>query len=101
MRLVHHHRPKAALEQMARPTEASVDGPDVATVRFGKGRPYPVRVRRRHNQVDVTGHQAIGPDRCAGAPSRWGDQTAVKAIVVGLEKRRLAPIAALGDMVGR
>ena len=36
MRLVHHHRPKATLEQMARPPEASVDGHGVAPVRFGK-----------------------------------------------------------------
>jgi hypothetical protein len=48
LRLVHHHRPKATLEQMARPPEASVDGSGVAPVRFGKRRPQPVRVRRRH-----------------------------------------------------
>jgi hypothetical protein len=55
MRLVHHHRAKATLEQMARLPEASVDGPGVAPVRFGKGRPQPVRVRRRHDQADVFG----------------------------------------------
>jgi len=51
--------------------------------------------------VDVIGHQAIGPDCCAGAPRRHGDQSPIKAIVVGLEKHRLAPIAALGDMMGQ
>jgi hypothetical protein len=30
---------------------------------------------------------------------RRGDQPAMEAIVVGLEKHRLAPITALGDMV--
>jgi hypothetical protein len=48
MRLVHHHRPKATLEEMAYPPEASVDRSGVAPVRFGKGRPQPVRVRWRH-----------------------------------------------------
>ena len=48
MRLVHHHRAKANLEQMARPAEPSVDGLGAAPVRFGEGRPQPVRVRRRH-----------------------------------------------------
>ena len=43
MRLVHHHRAKAALEQMARPPEPSVDRPGVAPVRFGKGCPQPIR----------------------------------------------------------
>jgi hypothetical protein len=32
MQLVHHHRVKATLEQMARPPEPSVDGPGVAPV---------------------------------------------------------------------
>jgi len=70
MRLVHHHRAKAPLEQMARPAEASVDGPGVAPVRFGKGRSQPVHVRGRRDQADVIGHQAIGPNCCAGAPRR-------------------------------
>ena len=47
-RMRHHHRAKAALEQMACPPEASVDGPGVARVRFGKGCPQPIRVRPRH-----------------------------------------------------
>jgi hypothetical protein len=51
-------------------------------------------------QVDVIGHQAVGPDCCAGARCR-GDQSPIQAIVVRLEKHRLAPITALGDMVGR
>jgi hypothetical protein len=33
------------------------------------------------------------------APRRRGDQPAIAATVVGLEKHGLAPIAALGDMV--
>jgi hypothetical protein len=48
--------------------------------------------------VDAIGHQAIGPD-CTGAPRCRGDQSPIKAIVVGLEKHRLAPITALADMV--
>ena len=58
MRLVHHYRPKAALEQMARPPEASVDGPGIAPMRFGKGRPQPVRVRRCDDQVDTGATQS-------------------------------------------
>jgi hypothetical protein len=50
--------------------------------------------------VGTIGHQAIGADCCAGAPSCGGDRSPAEAIVVGLEKHRLAPITALGDMVG-
>ena len=46
----------------------------------------------------MIGHQAIGPDCGTGAPRR-GDQSPIEAIVVGLEKHRLAPITALRDMV--
>jgi hypothetical protein len=35
-----------------------------------------------------------------GLLRRRGDQPAKETIVVGLEKHRLAPIVALGDMVG-
>jgi hypothetical protein len=51
--------------------------------------------------VDVIGHQAIGPNCCAGAPRCRGDQSSIETVVVGLEKHRLAPITALRDMVGQ
>jgi len=86
---------------MARPPEPSVDGRGVAPVRFGKSCSQPIRARRGYDQVDVIGHQTIGPDCCPGAARCRGDQSPVEAIVVRLEKHRLAPIAALGDMVGQ
>jgi hypothetical protein len=51
--------------------------------------------------VDVIGHQTTCPDCCAGAPRCCGDQTPIEGIVVGVEKHGLAPITALGDMVGQ
>jgi hypothetical protein len=84
---------------MARPVEPRVDGPGVAPVRFGKGGPQPILVRRRQDQVDMIGHQAISPDLRIGATRRRRDQTAVKPIILGPEEHRLAAIAALGDMV--
>lgn len=46
----------------------------------------------------MIGHQAVGPDGGTGAPRCRGDETAIKAIIVGRENHRLAPIAALGNM---
>ena len=43
--------------------------------------------------------QAIGPDLGAGAPRRLADQTTVEPIIRGAKEHRLAPIAALGDVV--
>jgi hypothetical protein len=47
MRLVHHHRAEATMEKIAGPAEPRVDGPGVAAVRFAKGPPQPIPVRRR------------------------------------------------------
>ena len=44
----------------------------------------------------MVGHQAIGPD---GAARCRADQSPIEVIIVGLEKHRLAPIAALADLV--
>jgi hypothetical protein len=62
---------------MARPLEPSVDGTGVTAVRFREGRPQPIVVGRRHDQVDMIGHQAISPDLRAGTPRRRRDQLAV------------------------
>ena len=55
VRLVHHHRAAATLEKMAGLAEPPVDCPGVAAVRFAKGLPQPIPVRRRHDQMDMIG----------------------------------------------
>src|SRR6266436_1787180 len=84
---------------MARPVEPRVDRPGVAPVRFGKGRPQPVLVGRRHDRVDLIGHQAMSPDLRIDATCRRRDQTAVEPIILGSEEHRLTAIAALGNMM--
>ena len=79
--------PKATLEQMARPSEASADGPGVAPVRFVKVARNPsvsggVTPNGHDWQVDVIGHQAIGPESCAGSARCRGDQSLIETIVV-------------------
>jgi hypothetical protein len=49
--------------------------------------------------MDMVGHQAMGPDLCAGAPRRRRDQAAVKLIILGAEEHRLAAMTTLGDMM--
>jgi len=105
MPLVHYHRPKATLDQMARPPEPSIDRPGVAPGASPKiARDPSASVggtpSGHDRQVDVIGHQAIVPDCCAGAPRCRGDQSPIEALVVGLEKHEFAPITALGDIVG-
>jgi hypothetical protein len=47
----------------------------------------------------MIGHQTISPDLSSRAARSRRDQAAVKPIILGREKHRLAAIAALGDMV--
>jgi len=45
-----------ALEEMAGPPGAPIDGAGIATMRLGEGRPQALRIARRHDEVDMTGH---------------------------------------------
>jgi hypothetical protein len=53
----------------------------IYSMNLGKGRPQPILVRCRHDQVDMVGHQAISPDLGVRASRRCGDQAAVKAVI--------------------
>jgi len=79
--------------------EPGVDGSGVAAVRLGKGRPQPILIRSRHDQVDMVGHQTISPNLGVRASRRRGDQAAVKAVILRPEEHRLAAIAALSDVM--
>jgi hypothetical protein len=52
-----------------------------------------------HN-VDVVGHQAIGPHFRLRAIGGAGEQIEIERIVSLLEECRLPPVAALGNVVG-
>ena len=60
--LVHRHGTEPALPQMARPAVAGIDEAGVAAMGIREGAPQPVLVGRHDDQVDVVGHEAIGPD---------------------------------------
>jgi hypothetical protein len=47
--------------------------------------------------MDMIGHQAMGPDLCAGGLRRRRDQAPVKLIILGSEEHRLAVISTLGE----
>jgi hypothetical protein len=59
-----------------------------------------LRRRRRENETDVIGREAIGAAGDAIGPAALGEEIAIECVVLGLEKDRLAPIAALSDVMG-
>ena len=57
------------------------------------------RVRHQH-EVDVVGHQAIGPYLDRGLAAALGQEIAIEGVVGRFEEDLLAPIAALRHMMG-
>jgi hypothetical protein len=51
--------------------------------------------------MHVIGHQAVGPHFNARPASGIGEQIKVQRIIAVLKESLLAPIAALGDVVGQ
>lgn len=99
VRLVERHRTEAALPEGAAPALALIDLPGVAAMRWAERGGETVGTARDEEKVDVVRHQAPGPDRGPGpraAVPQKGDIAGV--IGVGVEGR-LAPRAALGDVV--
>jgi hypothetical protein len=71
----------------------------ISSMRFGEGRAQAIRRRWRHDEVDVVGHQAIGPDLRLGPSRRAGDQVKISQLVIVAKEHRLPPVATLGHVV--
>jgi hypothetical protein len=78
-----------------------VDEARIAPVRVGERAPQSIRVGRHDDDMNVVGHEAIGPDLGSGPGHRFGQQLAIQDIIAILEEGLLAPVTALGDVVGQ
>ena len=83
------------------PAATGVDPPGVSPVRLGEGRAQAVLVGRDHDEVDVIGHQSIAPDRHRRRLGGRRDRAQIEPAVAVGKEHRLAPVAALGDVMGR
>ena len=72
-----------------------VDEVGIAPMSF-PDRPAQTIGRFRRHQVDMVGHEAIGPDLHAGLARLLGQQIAIDLMIAVLEEDRLPPVAALG-----
>src|SRR5665213_1459187 len=77
-----------------------VDIAGVVAVDVAARPPQPVLVAGHRDDVEVVGHQAIGPDRHLRPRRRLGYEIEVERIIAILEEHPLAPVAPLGDMMG-
>jgi hypothetical protein len=101
MRLVHHHRAIAPLPHMPGPFVARVEARRIAPVRIGHALPQPVRIGRDDQQMHMVRHQAPSPDLSLRLLRRHAQLIEIKAVIIIGKKHLLAPVAALGDVMGK
>lgn len=97
--LVHWERVEALLPKVAAPALAEVDAPGVAAVRLAEGAPQAVGLLGHQDQMDVVGHQAVGPGRDPGLGAGDCEEVEVSPVVVVLEEGLEAPVAPLGNVM--
>src|SRR3546814_13440759 len=66
---------------------------------IAEGSPQAVLILRHQHDVDMIGHQAIGPDLATRPLRRIGQQTEIEFIIPILEEGAPAPVAPLRHMV--
>ena len=85
---------------MAGLARAGVDEAGIEPMSARQREREPDGVARNQDQMDVVGHQAIGPDLDPEFAAGFGEPIAIERVVLVAEKDALAPIAALSDVVG-
>ena len=99
--LVHRPRGEAALKQVAGDPRPRVGEGGEAPVRLADRLGQPIGAGGNEDQMNMVGHQAIGPAGHAIGAATLGHQIAIERVVARLDEQRLPPIAALGDVVGK
>ena len=84
---------------MAGHAHACIDIARIVTMDVAEGPAQSILVARDRDDVDVIGHQAIGPDRHLRSRGCFGEQVEIERIVPIFEEHPLAPVAPLGDVV--
>src|SRR3546814_2027474 len=78
MRLIHRDRTEPPLPKMAGGAHAGVDIARIAPMQIAEGSPQAVLILRHQHDVDMIGHQAIGPDLATRPLRRIGQQTEIE-----------------------
>ena len=99
MWFIERHAGKPALPEIAAPAFAEVHEASVASVGLPQAPRQTVHICWNHNQVDVVGHEAVGPDRQATPFALDVEFMEIGSVIVLAEEDGLAPIASLGDVV--
>jgi hypothetical protein len=85
--------------KMSRHAKARIDIACIVAMDIAEGTRKTVFVTWHGNDVDMVGHETIGPDIHSHSPCRIGEQIKVERVIAIFEERALPPIATLGYMV--
>lgn len=86
---------------MPGPARAGVAESAVSPGRFADRSGQSIGRLRRHDQMQVVGHEAIGPHHHTGLAAALGQDIAAAGVVAVREEHGLPPIAPLRDMMKR
>jgi len=86
---------------MTAPAAPAIDEVRVAPMRLADRTAKTFLIGRHGDDVNMIGHQAIGPYLDMPTPGLLGEKIAVDLLVTVLEEDRFAAIATLGDVVRR
>ena len=92
IRLIEHERSKPPLPEVATPALPEVDHPRVSPMCFTNCPPQNVGRLWNRDQVDMIGHQAVGPEVDLLGPAELSHQIHV-ALVILVAEARLLPTA--------
>ena len=101
MGVVHRERGEPRLEQMAGRAGAGVDERGEAPMRFPHRPRQRVGVGGDQNELNVVGHQAIGPAGDPVGAAALGEKIAIEGVIARLGEQRLPAIAALRHVMGQ
>ena len=80
-------------------TQARVDIASIMAMHEPEGPPLSVHIFGHGDDVNMVGHQAIGPDRHARLPRSLRQQIDIQRIIAIFKKRPLPPVATLRDVM--
>jgi hypothetical protein len=86
---------------MPRPAPSGIDEIGVAPMRLSDRQPQTIRSRRSENQVNMIGHETVGPHVDSGLARLLRQQIPIDLLVAVLKKDRLSTIPALRNMMGK
>lgn len=95
MQVVHGDRSKPALKKVTGPPPSGVNEIGIAPMGFSDGQPETIRSRRTENEVNMIGHETVGPHPHFGLARLLGQEIPINILIAIFKEDRLPAITTL------